>query len=294
MGDTGQIHVRVDSTDDLMAVAEALEHEAAARYRALSARMARQGDNELATQFEVLAGMEDRHASQIGDRCETLFGHRPDLARVKWETPPGFDEDEARGAEISAYRALAFAVRNEERAFAFYSYLSAEAKHDGIRALAEELAHDELQHAALLRQYRRRAFHDKRPAPADTPETVDELLSLARRWDAEAAMAHSALAQGLDAIGEKADASVFRQLADEETLSAANTPAANIPALRSAADGLRLLEQCFDRYALIAEKADDEKLVAEAQRLADRMVKRMALTGGLRSNAPLSRPIGRD
>ena len=164
MGDTGQIHVRVGSTDDLMAVAEALEHEAAARYRALSARMARQGDEELAAQFEALAHMEDRHASQIGDRSQTLFGHRPDPARVKWETPPGFDEDEARGAEISAYQALAFAVRNEERAFAFYSYLSAEAKHDEIRALAEDLARDELQHAALLRQYRRRAFHDRPPA----------------------------------------------------------------------------------------------------------------------------------
>jgi rubrerythrin len=287
MGDTGQIHVRVDSADDLMAVAEALEHEAAARYRALSARMARQGDDELATQFEALAHMEDRHASQIGDRSQTLFGHRPDLARVKWETPPGFDEDEARGAEISAYQALAFAVRNEERAFAFYSYLSAETEHDEIRALAEDLARDELQHAALLRQYRRRAFHHKRPAPTETPETVEELLSLARRWDAEAAMAHGALAQGLDAIGEKADAAVFRQLADEETRSAANTPVANIPALRSAADGLRLLEQCFDRYALIAEKADDEKLVAEAQRLAETIVARLALAGGTRSNALL-------
>jgi len=287
MGDTGQIHVRVNSTDDLMAVAEALEHEAAARYRALSARMARQGDDELATQFEVLAGMEDRHASQIGDRSEVLFGHRPDLARVRWETPPGFDEDEARGAEISAYQALAFAVRNEERAFAFYSYLSAETEHDEIRALAEDLARDELQHAALLRQYRRRAFHDKRPAPTETPETVDELLSLARRWDAEAALAHGALARGLGALGENADALVFSRLADEEARSAANTPAANVPMLRSAADGLRLLEECFDRYALIAEKADDEKLMAEAQRLAETIVARLALAGGIRSNALL-------
>ena len=51
-----------DSADDLLAVAEALEHEAAARYRSLAARMARQGDAELAAQFDALAGMEDRHA----------------------------------------------------------------------------------------------------------------------------------------------------------------------------------------------------------------------------------------
>jgi rubrerythrin len=198
VGDTGQIKVRVRSGDDLLAVAEALEQEAAARYRSLAARMTRQGDLELAAQFEALAGMEDRHASQVSDRSFALLGHRPDVTKVKWETPPGFDEDEARGAELSLYKALAFAVRNEERAFAFYSYVSAEAQDEGVRAMAEDLARDELQHAAILRQYRRRAFHLKRPSSFPMPATIDELRTMARHWDAEAAQAHTSLAEALE------------------------------------------------------------------------------------------------
>ena len=61
------------------------------------------------------------------------------------------------------YQALAFAVRNEERAFAFYTYVSAETVDHGVRALAEDLARDELDHASRLRRLRRRAFHKDRP-----------------------------------------------------------------------------------------------------------------------------------
>jgi rubrerythrin len=288
MGDTGQVKVRVRSADDLLAVAAALEQEAAVRYRSLSARMARQGDLEMTALFDTLAGMEDRHASQIGDRSMELLGHRPDIAHVKWETPPGYDQDEARGAELGAYEALAFAVRNEERAFAFYSYLSAEAESDEIRAMAENLAREELQHAALLRQHRRRAFHAKRPVAFETPMDVDELKALARRWDAEAAVAHAGLADALRANAEDADAAIFQRLADDERRCAAGVHADSASVLRSAADGLRILEECFDRYASIAERSDDETLVAEAQNLASIVVARLAIAGGARSNSLLN------
>ncbi len=284
MGDTGQVNVRVRSTDDLLAVAEALEQEAASRYRSLAARMARQGDMEMTALFDMLAGMEDRHASQIGDRSLALLGHKPDLSRAKWETPPGYDEDESRGAELGAYQALAFAVRNEERAFAFYSYLSAEAEDSEIRALAENLARDELQHAALLRQYRRRAFHAKRPATFEMPENVDDLRVLARRWDAEAAAAHAALAAELHFRGENVDAAIFQRLAEEEARCADTIPAGSVPKLRSAADGLRIIEESFDRYASIAERARDEALMEEAQHFSGKMVARLATFGGARSN----------
>ena len=287
MGDTGQVNVRVESIDDLLAVAEALEKEAAARYRELTARMRQQGDAQLAAQFEALARMEDRHAAQIGDRSEVLSGQRPDPNRVVWDTPSNADDDAGRGAEISAYQALAYAVRNEERAFAFYAYLSAEAESAEIRTLAEDMAREELQHAALLRQYRRRAFHENRPLARETPETVDELKRLARRWDGEAAASHAALAAALDAIGEAADAAIFRRLAEDEARSAANEPITAAAKLRSAADGLRLLEESFDRYVSIAERSADEILVAEAQRLAERTVARLALAGGARSNSLL-------
>ena len=284
MRGTGQLPAPVGSVDELIAVAHALEQEAAARYRDLSAGMAREGDTAMAAWFADLADIEDRHAAQVADRSQALLGHSPDPAQVRWELPASDDET---GATHGAYQALAFAVRNEERAFAFYTYVAAEAEHADIRALAEDLARDELRHAALLRHQRRRAFHAERPAAAERPPTVDALRALARRWDAEAAAAHTALAAALEAAGETADAAIFRHLAEQEADTAGGAAAAIIPGLRGAADGLRLLEAGFDRYALISERADDEQVVAEAQRLAGDMVARLALAGGMRRNTLL-------
>ncbi|MGA2794150.1 MAG: ferritin family protein [Roseiarcus sp.] len=206
--------------------------------------------------------------------------------------PARYDEEEARGATLGAYQALAFAVRNEERAFAFYTYVAAEADDPDVRALAEELARDELEHAALLRHRRRRAFHAERPAAAEIPPSVDALRAMARRWDAEAAAAHAALATTLDEAGETADAAIFRRLATQEAGAAAGAAAPAVPKLRSAADGLRLLEEGFDRYALIGDRAGDERVVAEAQRLAGETVARLALAGGARGNTLLGADAG--
>ena len=281
------LNVRMDSADELLAVAMALEREAAARYRALSARMARQGDASMAAQFYVLAGMEDRHADDIADRGEALLGHAPVGCNVTWDLPPTYDEEEARGATLGAYQALAFAVRNEERAFVFYTYVAAEAENSEVRALAEDLARDELVHAALLRRHRRRAFHAERPVAAEIPPSVDLLRAAAQSWDGEAAAAHAALAKALDEAGETEDAAIFRRLAAQEEIAAAGAAGAAIPKLRSAADGLRLLEEGFDQFALIGEKSNDEQVVAEAQRLAGEMITRLALAGGARSNTLL-------
>lgn len=287
MGTTGQVTAHVASADELLAVAQALEREAAARYRALSARMARQGDSSMAAQFAVLAGMEDRHASDIAERGQALLGHAPALPSAGWDLPPTYDEEEARGAMLGAYQALAFAVRNEERAFVFYTYVAAEAEDPEVRALAEQLARDELQHAALLRHHRRRAFHAERPVAAEIPQSVDALRRLAQRWDRQAAAAHAALAKALDEVGETEDAAIFRRLAAQEAETAAGAVGDVIPKLRSAADGLRLLEEAFDRCASIGEKSNDERVVAEAQRLAGERIARLALAGGARSNALL-------
>jgi rubrerythrin len=273
----------------LLAIARTLEQEAADRYRGLAERMARQGQAEMAARFDLLASIEERHAIHVTGRSQGLLGHPPDAARIRWELPAGYDEDKMRGAALDPYQALAFAVRNEERAFAFYTYIAAEADHPDIQALAEDLARDELQHAALLRHHRRRAFHAHRQGPTERPANVKALQTLARLWDAEAAAAHGALAKALEEAGEHDDAGIFRHLAERETDAAGDaTGVTNGPILRGAADGLRILEEGFDRYALIGERADDEHVVAEAQRLAGEMVARLSLAGGARSNTLLN------
>jgi hypothetical protein len=53
-------------------------------------------------------------------------------------------------------------------------------------------------------------------------------------------------------------------------------------------DGIRLLEEAFERYADIAERTTDEAIVREAQRQAERLVQLLALAGGSLEN-PLLR-----
>ncbi|MGB6433530.1 MAG: hypothetical protein WBF59_05795, partial [Bradyrhizobium sp.] len=106
-------------------------------------------------------------------------------------------------------------------------------------------------------------------------------------WYGEAAGAHAALATALDEGGETEDAVIFQRLAEQEKKAADGRAGAAIPKLRSAADGLRLLEEGFDRFALIGERSDNERVVAEAQRLAGEMIAQLALAGGARSNTLL-------
>ena len=50
---------------------------------------------------------------------------------------------------------------------------------------------------------------------------------------------------------------------------------------------MRLLEEVFDRYADIAERSKDEKVVQAAQMLAERAVRRLSLVHGSRANSLL-------
>ncbi len=290
MSGTGNPRTRIRSTAELLGLAHALEAAAASRYRGLAARMARQGDHEMAAQFDVLAGLEDQHAAQIDDRSQALLGFVPDPAVARWELPADYDDEAARGAVLTPYTALAFAVRNEERAFAFYTYVAADATDPGVRALAEDMARDELQHAALLRHLRRKAFRRYRPATFEIPQTAAGLMSVARRWHAEAAAAHLLLAAALEAAGEAGDARIFRNLAEEERAAANGETAAPIARLRSAADGFRVIEETFDRLATIGESSKDEAVVATAQRLSIEIIRLLAFSSGIRNNSLIVDP----
>ena len=234
--------------EDLLAIARALESDAARRYRHLAQWAADAALEELATLFGHLAEMEETHIAAVEARGERMRGRPLDPAASQWRVPANFDEEEVRSPRLTPYRALAIAVRSEERAFAFYSYIAAEARSPGVRTLAEDLARDELEHAAVLRRERRRAFRGERPALA-IPGDVASLQTASIGWERDA----EAL-QGTEGAG-------------------------------------RVLERNFERYMEIAERAKDDKVVAEAQRLADAALRRLALVQGSRGNPLIgSRP----
>jgi rubrerythrin len=269
----------IRSREELLSVAEAMEREAATRYRQLASRLRAQGDGVVASEFEALAEIEDRHVRDVEERASAVLGGAGHAKAPGPKAPNMFGDEEARAALVNPYQALAFAVRNEERAFAFYTYAAAGAPDEATRALAEDLARDELDHASRLRRLRRRAFHRDRPANLEIPENTEALGALARTWEMEAAIAHGQLADLLESKGEAAQAAMFRRLAEDEEAAAAGAPAMAPPTVATVAEGLRVVEATFDRLAWIGDHAKSEDVVAEAQRWAERMVSRLALAG---------------
>lgn len=275
----GPAYEQIDSVEELIAIAHAMERDSADRYRGLAARLRAQGDAVVAAEFDALAELEERHVEAIAARAAAMFAPTAAKASPRLPLPTPFDAEEARGAALSPYNALAFAVRNEERAFTFYTYIAAAADNQAVRALAEDLARDELDHASRLRRLRRRAFHHNRPIPFALPGDVGELAALVGRWEKSASRAHAILAERLEKAGRADEAGRFRKLADEEAAGADGPSDVEAPSLASVAEGLLILETNFDRLAWIGERAKDEQVVAEAQRLAERMIARIALVG---------------
>lgn len=289
----------VGSAEQLMALAHALEHEAGRRYRELATRMRARNEEALAQLFAFLANIEDKHAAEVDARAEALIGHPPDPTAVQWELPENFDEEDARSADLSPYRALAIAVRNEERAFAFYSYVAAHATTPDLRRTAERFAMDELEHASLLRRERRKAWRTQaaplaRPEPL--PKTVEALLVEAASMERATATAHRALAARLRRTGTVEAADLFESAGEDEA-TLAHTLIARLPhgaailerrlRAESVRDGLMLLEHAFEFYTQIAERAEEETVLLEAQALAEHALRRLGYLHGALNAAPL-------
>ncbi|MBX6366908.1 MAG: hypothetical protein IRZ04_02950 [Rhodospirillales bacterium] len=273
------------STGELLHLAATLDERAAARYRVLARTMRERGERDLARVFALLADVEERHRTRpaTGGRAEVPGIDAPPPAETGLPEP--FDEETAASATLTPYRALALAVRFEESCFAYYSYIASEAKSAEVRTLAESLAKEKLDQAALLRRRRRREFRrEGRAKPREPlPRTLAELRALAAREARAAASLHRALAESLAAEGQERVADAFLAVAREEEREAWKGPAPTgrpepPEAPPTVTAGLRVLEAAFERYSEIAERAADEALLAEAQRLAEAVLRRLAST----------------
>ncbi len=170
----------LSSLAELLALAARMEQEAIDGYEDLSRRMETLERPELARVFDALVAEEKGHLGKVDKWRQGLgasgLSHSP-------ESPKEVFEDEGVGIVapnlLSAYRAFSMAVRNEERAFVFWTYVSAHAHSDEIREAAERMAREELGHVATLRRERRRAFHTERGLNIDV--TVDNLSDLERK-----------------------------------------------------------------------------------------------------------------
>lgn len=141
----------IESAAELYVHAIAIEREAAERYTEFAARMADQGNEEIAAVFRKLAAFESEHLAAL--RRRTAGVALPPLeADYSW-LDAGAPETAAHDLIfrlMTPRQALAIALQAEKRAHAFFSHVQQVARDPALRALAKEMAAEEQEHIDLL------------------------------------------------------------------------------------------------------------------------------------------------
>jgi rubrerythrin len=165
---------------------------------------------------------------------------------------------------MTPYRALSMAVRNEERAFAFWSYVAAHADQGEIKRAAETMARQELEHVAKLRKERRRAYHEerKREGRLSGDEITSDKLD-AGILEAKLAEHLEKLAVGLEGgAADRAD----ELLGETWRMSAEASGFGRFPAEAVHRDPQAIAEMLIEAYL---EGAEAARMPSELQRLQD-------------------------
>lgn len=300
----------VHTPGELMSIALLAEHEATRRYTRLAEAMHRHGNREAASLFERMVEEEREHARLI-EEWANLEGARlrTDIEPIVWEDPQvpnDYDNEAVDPAHSTPYRALAFAVHNEERAFRFYTHVAAAAHDKTVREYAETLAREELGHAALLRAMRRRAWRAERDAGRDEPDIEPGTIQCLADLLAVAASIEHCLADNISALSagfpqlQEVGAVLHRELTGiESRLTTMERPSEAVEVIvRSVEDyakkssamsttgesSLQRLYSDSDRsfafYDAVATHTQDEVVMLTAQQLSATALERL---GALRA-----------
>lgn len=149
-----------------MSIALQAEREAIRRYSALVTQMQAADNESAASLFKRMVTEEQEHERLLLEWMKQEdIEENPNIPPIKWRDPQVstvYNDDARDPGHSTPYRALAFAVHNEEIAFRFYTHVAANSENPAVRKYAEVLAREELGHAALLRAERRLAYHAER------------------------------------------------------------------------------------------------------------------------------------
>ena len=273
----------VKSLEELFAIAAAMEQEAAERYADIAERMRREGDPALAEVFERLAADERGHLDNVFEWSRRTKGREPDPAWIRWEMSETFDDEGVATAHprlLGVYRSLSMAVRNEERAFAFWSYVSAHAEVTEVRQAAETMAHEELGHVSILRRERRNAFHaERKSSDSSIAGGAFDLAVLERRLaDLLEPLVRRTPPQNRDRLsGFVEEARRHAIWLDQASIHMA-VAAHVVPS-----DPVALAELLTDRYLDVGDSLRDDESLVLVQELAGHAIARLVW---LRSDLP--------
>ena len=254
----------------LVGVADTIERESVRHYEALAALMERRGEAATAAAFHVMLEEERRHVDLVSRWSASIGEAVPASARFEWRLPADLSSswDEIVGsARLTPYRAFAIAVDNEQRAFALYSYLASAAVEPRVAEQAEWLARDELRHAALMRRWRRQAYHRERrgpgePAPADL--SLRSLHDLLQEREAVIAARHRAIAARLRALGDGESADLLEALATQPSPTIDSGAVASAEGLSD--DPVHLLVAAQEPLEALSETLEELMRTLEGER----------------------------
>lgn len=147
--------VDVATVNDLLLRAHAMELEAAERYDEFAAQMELHNNREVAALFRKLAGIERKHGDSLASDLAARGVQpttRPPLGSLGEE---GLETAPAGTLHylMTPYHALEIALRNEQRALAFFSLMADAGGPEELRTLASEFAREEAEHVQLLQQW---------------------------------------------------------------------------------------------------------------------------------------------
>ena len=297
----------IKTTSDLMSIALQAEREAIRRYTQLASSMRENSNESVAALFERMVIEEQEHERLLIEWItQEGIDENPEVEPIIWSDPNVSTayNDEARDPYYSSpYKALAFAVHNEEIAFRFYTHVAANSENKNVREYAEILAREELGHAALLRAERRLAYHAEREANTTEPRLDPKAIHSEADLVAAAIHIDSYLAEQMKALSTTTPEinSLARQTQqqindNEHALENKTSPGNDITknleqlklhraSMKEELDNpnleLQRLWSCCDRsfafYDAVVEIADDEDVMLAAQKLTSSALDRIGI-----------------
>lgn len=273
---------------EIVAIAAALEREAVDRYAALSmalsegehpedgCRMATIG-REAARRAESLCLEAQAMGMQVPWTRSTALERLPDAA-------PEPEPDEM--ATQSLYRALAWAVANEQQGFRLFSYLAAHAADAAAGARAEALAQDKLAVAARLRRERRCAYREERASGRPDILALAARISGAEDLRAAAWVLEDSIATclawesqpcSLESLRLTRELIAMLGVSMEGDESVARAVGGLVDRGGDRAATLRSLDRAFGFYDAVSSRAASEETLFLAQRLAQVSLDRIGI-----------------
>jgi rubrerythrin len=141
---------------EFLARAWAIEVEAVERYSMLADTMEAHNNAEVAELFRKLARIEQLHADKIAEQNRSRLPQQA-LSEGKQHWDEGEREESVDPGELhyrmQPYHALQLALAGEHRARRFFEKVARSARSAAVRATAQEMAADEVEHVRLIEDW---------------------------------------------------------------------------------------------------------------------------------------------